>query len=90
MSFGCIYQTESRGLCVKSNWIYILFGVPEGSNLGPLLFFLFINDIVEDFSSCIRLFADDTTLYKLVENLATAAQPLNVDIHKTMGWARNG
>lgn len=54
------------------------------------VFFLFINDIVEDFSSCIRLFADDTTLYKLVENLATAAQPLNVDIHKTMGWARNG
>ena len=46
---------------VSSNWNYIRAGVPQGSILGPLLFLLFINDIVNDIGSNIRLFADDTS-----------------------------
>ncbi|XP_063909845.1 uncharacterized protein LOC135127332 [Zophobas morio] len=38
-------------------------GVPQGSNLGPLLFLLFINDIVEHISSEKLLFADDLKLF---------------------------
>ena len=33
------------------------------NTLGPLLFLMYINDIVEDIGSYIKLFADDTSLY---------------------------
>ena len=73
---------------VMSNWVTVKAGVPQGSILGPLLFLLFINDIVSDIASNIRLFADDTTLYMIVENPLTTAEVLNSDIHKISTWAK--
>ena len=39
-------------------------GVPQGTVMGPLLFLIFINDITKDLHSELRLFADDSTLYR--------------------------
>ena len=48
----------------------------------------FINDIVTDIGSNIRLFADDTSLLIIVETPDTAAELLNLDLKKIMTWAK--
>ena len=47
----------------------ITVGVPEGSNLGPLLFLLYINDM-KNLSPTLKFinFADDTTVYSKGSN----------------------
>ena len=71
----------------KADWVTIEAGVPQGSILGPLLFLIFINDIVQDIQSNIRLFADDTSLYIKVDHPISAADALNSDISKISNWA---
>ena len=77
-----VYKLKQRVILpgVASDWTYILAGVPQGSIHGPILFLIYINDIVAEIGSNIRLFADDTSLYIIVENPITSAVCLNSDL----------
>ena len=73
------------GAC--SDWLPVTAGVPQGSILGPLLFLLYINDIVDNIKATIRLFADDTSLYIIVDNPHNTAGQLNTDLQMIHQWA---
>ena len=47
----------------------ILFGVPQGSVVGPQLFSIYINDVVDHVKdSQIQMYADDIVLYNSIDN----------------------
>ena len=71
----------------SSDLAYIRAGVPQGSILGPLLFLVYINDIVEDICSHIRLFSNDTSLFIIVDDPIASAARLNIDLDKISRWA---
>ena len=56
----------SNSVCVRS-------GIPQGTALGPLMFILYINDIAENTTSTIMLFADDCLLYCSITDQQDAA-----------------
>ncbi len=50
----------------KSKIANVHSGVPQGSVLGPCLFFFYINDLPDNLRTNVRLFSDDTIVYIMV------------------------
>ena len=72
---------------IQSKLDYVKCGVPQGSVLGPLLFLLYINDIVLSSSICkFTLFADDTSLFYSHKNKAEGVRILNAELSNIADW----
>ena len=65
----------------------VISGVPQGSVLGPLLFLVFINEVVDQVSleSSMSLFADDIALYRHIKS-SVDYWKLQLDITALVDW----
>ncbi len=61
--------TESYSGGTRFNWVHVYSGIPQGTVVGPLLFLLYINDLLKYISkqSTVLLFADDCIIYSKVK-----------------------
>ena len=50
-----------------SEWFDVISGVPQGSVLGPVLFFIYVNVIPETVNSSVKMFADDTKIFRTLK-----------------------
>ena len=67
-----------------SSWLDVKSGVPQGTVLGPLLFNIFVNDIVYAINASeICNFADDNTIHALSHNAESMIAKLETDIPNT-------
>ena len=73
----------------SSKWSPVTPGVPKGSILGPMLFFLFINnipDVLSD-SDSMSLYADDAKLFRTIKSLDDCAH-LQETLSKSEQWSQ--
>ena len=52
-----------------------------------MLFLIYINDLTEGLTTNVKLFADDTSLFSVVQDTQTSANDLNKDLEIINNWA---
>ena len=87
--FGSYLQNRQQRVVLNgtaSDWRNVTAGVPQGSVLGPLLFLVYINDLTDNISSEMRLFADDSSLFTRVEGVELTHEKLVKDLQTITNW----
>ena len=75
---------------VNSQQTETIFGVPQGSVLGPLLFLIYINDLKQSITfSKVHHFADDTNILYCSKSLKDINRKINYDLARLVKWLRS-
>ena len=72
----------------ESNPASVTSGILQGSVLGPILFSIYINDLPDVVCNTVKLSADDTKLYSVVES-AEKRKNLQKDINNISKWSED-
>ena len=73
------YRSTTRG---------VTLGVPQGSSLRPLLFALYVNDLLQESNLTPTLFVDDTLLTISCANSVNLQYGVNSELQKVDEWMR--
>ena len=73
----------------RSKKAKIIYGVSQGSNLGPLLFLMYIYDLPKSTCFNTTLFADDTYLSLSSSSLIRLKTQVNNEVNKVDKWLRS-
>ena len=72
----------------KSSSAPVSSGVPQGTVIGPLLFLVYINDLLSNVNTTGRLFADDCLLYRTIKTTDDAVSLQN-NIDTLQQWEKD-
>jgi ribonuclease P/MRP protein subunit RPP40 len=71
-----------------SEWKKVTSGVPQGSVIGPLLFVIYINDLMQDLKNSCKLYADDTKVISVINKIEDNIN-MQKDLNKLVKWSEN-
>ena len=61
----------------------------KGQCLGPLFFLIYISDLTANLKCSVKLFAEDTSLFTIVQDPDRSASDVNLILNRIALWAQN-